>query len=150
VVHKSSSYGEGELKGFRAAIIDSRIELSDFVWIDKSRIKLFRHGIYPPLRGTLLSLADSDHVLYSRGSVDFFGTYPGLYVPTPRRLRLAQHDQPIEVLASEILALSKLNWNKTQFDGAEPITLNASRHVGEILKYVPDGDPIKARYSYYM
>jgi hypothetical protein len=82
--------------------------------------------------------------------VDFFGTYPGLYVPTPRRLRIASADQSVEVLATEILALSKLNWNKTQFDGSEPITLNAARHVGEILKYVPDGDPIKTRYSHYM
>lgn len=150
VLHKSSSYGKDELDGFKEAISNASVELSDLLWIDRSRIRLFRDGIYPPLRGMLLTLDEHEHVLYTRGSVDFFRTYPGLYVPTPRWLRLAKTEQPIEILASEILALTKLNWNKTQFDGSEPITLNAARHVGEILKYVPDGDSIKPRYSFYM
>ena len=33
--------------------------------------------------------------------------------------------------------LSKLNWNNTQFDGGETITVTAARQVGDILKGVP-------------
>jgi len=43
-----------------------------------------------------------------------------------------------------------MNWNKTQFDGFEPITLHAARQVGKILKYVPDGDSIREDYAFYM
>ena len=38
----------------------------------------------------------------------------------------------------------------TQFDGGEPITVRAARHVGDILNYVPDDQAIAPRYSFYM
>ena len=50
----------------------------------------------------------------------------------------------------EILSLTKMNWNNTQFDGAEPITLRAARQVGSILKYVANDEPVHSRYSFYM
>ena len=34
----------------------------------------------------------------------------------------------------EILALSKMNWNNTQFDGADPIALAAARKVSDVLE----------------
>jgi hypothetical protein len=40
--------------------------------------------------------------------------------------------------------------NRTQFDGALPITLKAARQVGDILKYVPDGTTPDPRYPFYM
>ena len=48
------------------------------------------------------------------------------------------------------LALTKMNWNGTQFDGALPITLKAARQVGDILKYVPDGTTPDPRYRFNM
>jgi hypothetical protein len=53
-------------------------------------------------------------------------------------------------LAREILALSKMNWNDTQFDGGSPITIAAARKVSGILKYVGPEDPLAHRYSHYM
>lgn len=52
--------------------------------------------------------------------------------------------------AAEILALTKMNWNNTQFDNGFPITLAASKNVGKILKYVTDDESLKTRYSYFM
>ena len=89
-------------------------------------------------------------VLYAKGSVEFFRTYPGMYVPMPLLLRMKETSQPLPFLAEEVLALSKMNWNNTQFDGGFPITVRAARNVGDILKYVPDGSPIAPRYSFYM
>jgi hypothetical protein len=43
-----------------------------------------------------------------------------------------------------------MNWNISQFDNMEPITLWASKQVGEILKHVAPGGHLKPRYSYYM
>lgn len=31
----------------------------------------------------MLSLDEVSHLLYTRGSVDFYETYPGMYVPVP-------------------------------------------------------------------
>ena len=89
-------------------------------------------------------------VLYTRGSVDFFETYPGMYVPVPLRIRSEKTDQTQRFLAREILALSKMNWNNTQFDGAEPVTLQASRKCSNVLRYCSEGRQIEPLYSFYM
>jgi len=40
-----------------------------------------------------------------------------------------------------------MNWNNTQFDNFEPITLKAARKVGSIFKYMKPTDPFQSRYS---
>lgn len=150
VVHKSSSYSPEELAGFQEAIRRQRVDSVDLLSVSRSNTRLFRIGAYPPLRGTLWSLDEQTHVFYTRGSVDFFSTYPGLYVPRPLRLHCTSTEQTPRFLAAEILALTKMNWNNTQFDRGEPITMRAADQVGDILKYVDKGDRIAPRYSFYM
>jgi hypothetical protein len=150
VIHKSSGFNEAEIAGFRAAATEERIDSIDLLSLRESSTRVFRTRVYPPLRGTLISLDERTHLLYSRGSVDFFATWPGMYVPHPLELRCERVDQTPLFLAQEILALTKMNWNNTQFDGGDPITLRAAEQVGDILKHVTEGGPIHARYSYYM
>ena len=61
----------------------------------------------------------------------------------------AQESQP-RLLAEEVLALTKMNWNNTQFDAALPITIKAAREVGKILRYADANVPIQKGYPYYM
>jgi len=151
VLHKTSSYSTEEIDGFQSAVSDNRISFADLVNISEdSASRLFRYGNYPPLRGTFLSLSDSKHLLHTRGSVDFFSTYPGMYIPSPLLVETASIEQTPLYIASEILALTKMNWNNSQFDGALPITLRAARQVSKILKYVGDDEGIEPRYSFYM
>jgi dihydrofolate reductase len=49
-------------------------------------------------------------------------------------LTLGMTDISMGCIATEALALSKMNWNNTQFDGRESRTLRASTRVGDILK----------------
>jgi hypothetical protein len=150
VVHKSSTYTEGELAGFRAAIDEQDIDSADFITLQSSSTKLLRAGVYPPWRGTLLTLDDQSQVLYTRGSVEFFAAYPGMYVPVPLWIRCQQVEQTLVALAEEILSLTKMNWNSSQFDNMEPITLRAAKQVGGILKHIAPGEHVEPRYSYYM
>jgi hypothetical protein len=53
-------------------------------------------------------------------------------------------------VASEIMGLTKMNWNQTQLDGLLPITLRTARRVGEVLRHVAASTPIATRYAYYM
>ena len=71
--------------------------------------------------------------------------YPGMYVPKSLELQCVDTEQPPRALAVEILALTKMNWNNTSFDGALPITLRASRQVRNILRHLEPGDPAQAR-----
>ena len=148
VLHKTSPHNEAKLSGFGEALKSNGVDSADFLSLTRSYTRLFRGGEYPPLRGTFLTLDERVHLLYTKGSVDFFRTYPGMYVPRPLLIRCEEVEKTPAFLAREALALTKMNWNNTQFDNGEPITLRAARNVGDILKYV-EGTP-QPRYSYYM
>jgi hypothetical protein len=150
VVHKTSAFDAGELAGFRAGAADANIYTLDMVSVSRPLTRLFRRGYYPPLRGTFLTLDDVSYLLYLKGTVSFYRTWPGLYVPRPLGFRLADVQESARSLAQEMLALSKQNWNATNFDGGWPITVRAAQRVGSILKHIGDNDPTQARYSYYM
>lgn len=150
VVHKSSNFRDDELEGMQAAAAAAGIRSLDFVTVLDSRLRLFRDGKYPPYRGTRVELDAANHLLYTRGSVEWYETYPGNYVPQPLDVRLVDHEASPAKICSEILALTKMNWNNTQFDGKYPITLRCARRVGDIMKYLPSGDRPQISYSYYM
>lgn len=150
VVHKTSKLTSGEQEGFEAAAAEHDIDVVELLSMRRSFTRLFRVGTYPPLRGTFLNLQPSVGLLYLRGSVQFFETYPGMYVPRPLEFSATLSETPLEQLANEMLSLSKLNWNNTQFDGGEPITLRAARRVGDILKCVPDGGVVQPSYRFYI
>jgi hypothetical protein len=150
VLHKTSSFSEEEVAGFRQALAEADVEIYDFLSMRKSSLRLYREGVYPPLRGTVLDLVDGEFVLYARGSVPFFETYPGMYIPRPLRATVVYSEQTVRFLSQEILALTKLNWNSTQFDGGEPVTIQAARDVGRVLRFCGTDDVIAARYSFYM
>lgn len=153
VIHKTSNFTDDEQNGFAAAAREHRVDALDMVTIHPhTPFRIFRENRYPPLRGTLQSLDEKNHLLYSRGSVPYFQTYPGMYIPNPLQIRLFRHDESAELICSEILGLTKMNWNNTQFDRRFPITIECSRKVGDILKYLPEGDDkdMESRYSFYM
>jgi hypothetical protein len=51
-------------------------------------------------------------------------------------------DSALRKLAEEVLALTKVNWNTTQFDQKLPAPIKAAREVGRILKHIEYGVPI--------
>ena len=53
-------------------------------------------------------------------------------------------------LATELLALTKMNVNNAAFSDGEPITLAFSRRVGDILKEVGSEMTVRSEYSFYM
>lgn len=150
VVHKTSKLNDEEADGFRSAAEDERIDTIDLLSMRRSFSRLFRTGTFPPLRGTLLQMDEKTGLLYLRGSVNFFQTYPGLYVPRPLEFSVYEANTTIQKLAKETFALSKLNWNNTQFDGGEPITVRAARRVGDILKCVSDDGILQSSYRFFM
>lgn len=150
VIHKSSNFSDEEVEGLTQAAKSMRINIVDFVTVMDSKLRLFRDGKYPPLRGTFVQFDEVRHLLYSRGSVWYYQTYPGLYVPQPIELRIVKSEESPSFIAKEILGLTKMNWNNTQFDGKYPVTIGCARKVGEIMKYLTEHDQPQIRYGYYM
>lgn len=150
VVHKTSRLTSGEVAGFEEAAEDHDIDSVELISVRRSFTRLYREGTYPPLRGTFLKMQPDTGLLYLRGSVQFFQTYPGMYVPRPLELSVTRSEASIEQIAKEMLSLSKLNWNNTQFDGGEPITLRAARRVGDILKCIHEGGPVQPSFRFFI
>lgn len=150
VLHKTSNFSEEEIYGFTQAAKQLHINQIDLVSIQRSDIRLYREGNYPPMRGTHFSLTEQHNVLYTRGSVPYYETYPGKYIPSPIEVKLAYYDESPNLICDEIIALTKMNWNNTQFDRKYPITIECARNVGEILKYLDEKDQMQLKYSFYM
>jgi hypothetical protein len=150
VVLKTSRFRAEEAEGIDAALAKFDIEMSDLLWVQESSpIAVFRDGNYPVLRGTFIDL-DGKGLLYTRGSVPYYGTYPGLRVPRP--LLLVPHensDSKLLTLAKDVLALTKVNWNTTQFDQKLPAPIKAAREVGRILKHIEFGTAVSPDFRKY-
>lgn len=150
VIHKSSNYNPPELEGFRQAAEANHVSSVDFVTVMDSDIRLLRKGEYPPYRGMHVELDTRTHLLYTRGFVVYYGTYPGKYIPQPLEVRIIEADTSPELICDELVSLTKMNWNNTQFDGKYPITIECARRVGKIMKYLRENDRPQISYSYYM
>jgi hypothetical protein len=151
VIHKSSRFLTDEVDGFNTAAEARDLDALDLIWItDSEDAQLFRSGAAPPLRGTFLTLSPDEHLLYTRGSVEFYATYPGLYVPHPVGIRPAQLTHGPRDVAVEMLALSKMNWNQARLDGRHPITLRTAEQVKKVLRFCDPQQLIATRYAQYM
>jgi len=151
VVLKTSRFKDEEADGIIQALDAVGTEMRDLVWIQESySVKILRDGSYPVLRGTFVELGRNG-LLYTTGSMPYYGTYPGMYDPRP--LLLAPHhscDSTISQLAEEIFSLTKVNWNSTQMNQRLPIPIQAARKVGEVLKYMRDGQIESSDYRRYI
>jgi hypothetical protein len=151
VLHKTSSFTAAEIAGFQAAADERGLDTLEMSWITSSEgARLFRPGAAPPLRGTLLALSDQEIVIYTKGSIEFYSTYPGMYVPQPIGIRPARPIGSARDTGSETLALTKMNWNQTRLDGRVPVTIRTANQVKAILRFCAPDQAIATRYANYM
>jgi hypothetical protein len=151
VLHKTSQFSPAEVAGFQGAADEREIDFLELIWIQRRGAPhLFRTGQPPPLRGTSVQLDPNALLLYTRGSIPYFRTYPGMYVPQPLLLRPAGGGTDLQAAGADVMALSKMNWNNAQLDERDPLTLRTAHRVGAILRHVPPDAQIATRYAYYM
>jgi hypothetical protein len=151
VVQKSSRYWPAERAGFGDAL-QRRVSRYDLIALDgrQSHVRLITTSKYPPLRGTRFSIGDLDY-LYTTGFIAALNEFHGMHVPSP--IQIADHvgqDTSRSQMMSEILTLTKLNWNSAGFAGKLPVTLRFAELVGDIMKEIPsDGDPLP-QFKFYI
>lgn len=152
VLHKSSRFWEDEQLGFRRAFKD--VPVVQLVALSPSSIRLVTHASYPPARGTLLTVEDSRHFLFTSGYVKELETYPGPHIPIPVEIVLHGEHTPADIreAAIEALGLGRLNWNTSDLRSSQPVTLGFARRVGGIMAEYglsTDREPDPS-YRYYM
>ena len=153
IIHKTSPFWDDERQGFLEGAPDT--ELHDYVHIRtrNTSMRLFPSGNYPPLRGTLISHRDADiHYLYTTGFTPEMGTYEGSNIPEPIEIRPdKQCYTERDKLCKEILFLTKLDWNTSDFAVKEPVTLKVARKVSSVLsESVASRTDAEKQYFYYM
>lgn len=149
VLHKSSEFWDREREG----ILDATTEVAtrDLVQIrDRTDIRLFTDGTFPPQRGRLFSVPEDDrHFLFTTGYAASVGTYQGSNIPSPIEVRPDEYcETPSTQLCKEVLFLTKLDWNTTALGVKMPVTIKIAEKVGRVLSDV-DADPDDAQVKYY-
>lgn len=152
ILHKSSKFWQEEQNGFRLAFKD--IPVAQFVALSPSSVRLVTHASYPPARGTILSIDESRHFLFTSGYLPELGTYPGPHIPIPVELTLHGNSTLPEIreAAIDALGLGRLNWNTSDLRSSQPVTLAFARRVGGIMAeygQLTDDEP-EPSYRYYM
>jgi hypothetical protein len=107
-VHKTSRFTDSEIDGFHAAADAADVDTLELVWIGDASTRFFTPRSSPPFRGTHIVLDDRSQILYTTGSIPFYETYPGPYVPTPLSITLESSDGGRRH-GVELSALTKLN-----------------------------------------
>lgn len=151
VIHKTSTYTQDEIAGVRDAV--ERLNLAvDLVSLTKTPFRFVRWGKYPVPRGTIYVATDRDAFLYTKGFVPELQTYPGSHIPAPFHVQRAVGDSDITRICSDILALTKLNWNTADFCCGVPITLSFARNVGDVFKEFGEDAPYEPSeyFRFYM
>jgi hypothetical protein len=151
VFHKTSRYEEEEIEGFRSAVL-SEVPACELVSLTPTGFRLLRRGIEEPDRGTLCTIdnaQDSKNYLFTTGYVRWWREYPGPHIPSPLEIASA-NDTDISERSSEVLSLTKVNWNNAEGIGRHPITITFARKVGVTMTELGEDDEPNPLYRHYM
>lgn len=116
----------------------------------QSEIKLFRYGSKPVLRGTAIVTSDRSAYLWTAGFVPRLETYPGREVPNPLTVDVVKGTADIEQVLSDLMALTKLNFNNAGYSDGLPVTLRFADLVGEILTAGPNDVSAPLPFKFYI
>jgi len=149
-LHARSGIDAEEFAGYRAAVPSSTKLVAIRVRSAGRGLRLFRSQTRPVLRGTLLRVSDRSGYLWASGFKPELATYDGSDVPVPLSIEVQQGDADIEQVASDILGLTKLNYNACKLGDSQPVTVAFSDAVGEILLSNPGVTHRRAQFRYYV
>lgn len=148
-IHGRSRFDQKEWEGFTSAIPENtklvaiRIRPTD-------ELKLYRLAKQPPLRGTYLEMHERMAYLWTKGYVPRFGTYPGFETPNPLAINIDWGSAVMRQVLTDILALTKVNFNGCTFADGLPVTLKFADAIGEILTAAPNLEEAPQPFKYYI
>jgi len=153
VVHKSTEFSGEEIKGCFDG--SKNVDEVDIVHISEyTGFRAYHHKYdFPVVRGTLIRQNEKSNeaMLFTSGYVPALGSYPGPSAPRPLHIICQRVDTSVETICTDILGLSKLDWNSSAFYTKLPVTISVSKKVGDILaEMVLANIPPPKSYRYYM
>ncbi len=147
VIHKTSRYQDEEAAGFRYAL--ELVPAMDLVWLAQTGFRLVKKGSDEVWRGTLVDVEGRDQYLFTTGFVSWWKEYPGPHIPSPIQFGSVDSTD-LGARATEILALTKMNWNSSDGLARFPITISFARRVGMVMTELADEPNPNPSYRFYM
>lgn len=93
---------------------------------------------------------DKGGYLYCSGFKPRIATYDGWETPVPLNIQVQYGDASIDVVAKDILSLTKLNYNACKLGEGQPVTVKFSDAVGEILISNPTVTDHRPNFKFYI
>jgi hypothetical protein len=139
-IHGRQRFSDDEWRGFKSVVNPSTTRLVGVRIRSSQELRLFRPNVeVPVLRGTAVSITRKEGYLWTNGYVPRLRTYPGFETPKPVAINVDHGTADLLTVMSDVLALTKLNYNACDFSSGLPVTLKFADHVGEILTASPRG-----------
>lgn len=149
-LHCRSGIDEEEFEGFQSACPPGIRLVGIRVRQERNSLKLFREGAMPVIRGTFWKTHERSGYLWASGFKPRLGTYDGAEIPLPVRIDIQHGEADIQLVARDILSLTKLNYNACRLGESEPVTIGFSDAVGEILVSNPSITHRNPKFKFYI
>ncbi len=166
VIHKQTPFRDDELAGVYEACdgVDEVecIELNSGVawrgvWLGRPRHAGQRSepDSYPVHRGVMVPTSSTSALLWASGNAPAVAASGGFYQggkSIPRPLLLTRHAGrgPLEIVASEALALTKMDWNNDALYDPVPVTILYAQRLSRLIANVSTVPPREYPYRLFM
>ena len=149
-LHYRASISAEEYQAFRSACPRNVKLVAIRVAADRYGVHLYREGTRPVIRGSFWKINDHLGYLWASGFKPRLGTYDGMETPVPLRIQIQYGEADLMQVATDILGLTKLNYNECKYGDSAPVTIGFSEAVGEILVSNPSIADPNPRFKFYI
>ncbi|MEX0780107.1 MAG: SIR2 family protein [Balneolales bacterium] len=150
VIHKRTKFTTDEINGIKASLHKAGIKKIDLIEIAyESDARFLAMNVYnrhlqvdkfPISRGTCLVTKKDTALLWTHGIVpsvrqpNYKFYLGGRSIPAPVKIVKHYGNSNIDIIATEILGLSKMNWNSFDLYSKLPSTIDSSNQIAKIGK----------------
>ncbi|UEM04734.1 hypothetical protein JL101_004645 [Skermanella rosea] len=152
-IHGRTTFSDEEWRAFSEAAPPGTNVVGVRIKTTSGDVKLFRDGDYPVLRGTAMILDNKNAYLWTNGFLPRLGTYIGPETPNPLSITVLRSTGPtpqIEAVLSDIMGLTKINYNACNFNDGLPVTVRFADKVGDILTMGSAKDAERQPFKFYI
>ena len=150
VIHKRTRFTEDEINGIKASLNKAGIKKIDLVEINYEEdarfvaMSVYNNNLqvdkFPISRGTCIVINKYTALLWTHGIVpsvrqpNYKFYLGGRSIPAPLKITKHYGESNIDTISTEILGLTKMNWNSLDLYSKLPSTIDSSNQIARIGK----------------
>lgn len=152
-IHGKTTFNDEEWQAFSEAAPKETNIIGVRIKTTQGDTKLFRDGDYPVLRGTALILDETNAYLWTTGFLPRLDTYIGPETPNPLFISVLRSTGPkpaIKDILTDIMGLTKINYNACNYSDGLPVTVRFADKVGDVLTMGSANGAERQPFKYYI